>query len=341
MSASIRIVLSVLLALAAAQTLGQNAAANYPTKPIRWIIDFPPAGVSDILTRTVGQRLTEYLGQVFVYDNRPGANGIIANALVAKAPPDGYTLGFISQPLSLQLTLIPNLSFGLKDFAPVALIAEYPSLLVVQAKTPVETAKEFTAWAKKKSPSITYASSGAGGAQHLAMELFRKVAGFDAVHVPYTGSAAGMIDLMGGRVDAVFVNVPGSLPHIRAGRVKAIALAGRARDAARAEAAPLVAAHRGEILHARHAPGTEAEHRDRVTAAQRSRHSHQANGVSKRARGVCARHHGHPRPLPELSCYDDARNAHEWTALCTRPQNRRERLRCQPGAAYGQRRLAK
>lgn len=229
MSASIRIVLSVLLALAAAQALGQNAAANYPTKPIRWIIDFPAAGVSDILARTVGQKLTEYLGQAIVYDNRPGANGIIANALVAKAPPDGYTLGFISQPLSLQLTLIPNLSFGLKDFAPVALIAEYPSLLVVQGKTPVETAKEFTAWAKKKAPSITYASSGAGGAQHLAMELFRKVAGFDAVHVPYTGSAAGMIDLMGGRVDAIFVNVPGSLPHIRAGRVKAIALAGRAR----------------------------------------------------------------------------------------------------------------
>jgi len=229
MSALFRSLLGVLAAVAATHGLAQTAAANYPNKPIRWIIDFPPAGVSDILTRTVGQKLTEYLGQGFVYDNRPGANGVIANALVAKAPSDGYTLGFISQPLSLQLTLVPNLGFSLKDFAPVALIAEYPSLLVVQAKTPVESAKEFTAWAKKKSPSISYASSGAGGAQHLAMELFRKVAGFDALHVPYNGSAAGMIDLMGGRVDAVFVNVPGSLPHIRAGRVKAIALAGRAR----------------------------------------------------------------------------------------------------------------
>ncbi|MCE9638614.1 MAG: tripartite tricarboxylate transporter substrate binding protein [Betaproteobacteria bacterium] len=228
MRALIRIVLGVLVAVAAGQAAGQKAA-DYPTKPIRWIIDFPPAGVSDILTRTVGQKLTEYLGQGFVYDNRPGANGVIANALVAKAPSDGYTLGFISQPLSLQLTLVPNLGFSLKDFAPVALIAEYPSLLVVQAKTPVDNAKDFSAWAKKKSPSISYASSGAGGAQHLAMELFRKVAGFDALHVPYNGSAAGMIDLMGGRVDAVFVNVPGSLPHIRAGRVKAIALAGRAR----------------------------------------------------------------------------------------------------------------
>ena len=221
----LRSVLGIVAALAA----GLSGAADYPNKPIRWIIDFPPAGVSDILTRTVGQKLTEYLGQAFVYDNRPGANGVIANALVAKAQPDGYTLGFISQPLSLQLTLVPNLGFSLKDFAPVALIAEYPSLLVVQAKTPVDNAKEFVAWAKKKSPSISYASSGAGGAQHLAMELFRKAAGFDALHVPYNGSAAGMIDLMGGRVDAVFVNVPGSLPHIRAGRVKALALAGRAR----------------------------------------------------------------------------------------------------------------
>lgn len=228
MHALIRMALGVVAALAATHGLAQTAA-NYPSKPIRWIIDFPPAGVSDILTRTVGQKLTEYLGQGFVYDNRPGANGVIANALVAKAPSDGYTLGFISQPLSLQLTLVPNLGFSLKDFAPVALIAEYPSLLVVQAKTPVDNAKEFVAWAKKKSPSISYASSGAGGAQHLAMELFRKVAGFDALHVPYNGSAAGMIDLMGGRVDAVFVNVPGSLPHIRAGRVKAIALAGRKR----------------------------------------------------------------------------------------------------------------
>jgi tripartite-type tricarboxylate transporter receptor subunit TctC len=221
--------LGAVLGMVAALAAGLSGAADYPNKPIRWIIDFPPAGVSDILTRTVGQKLTEYLGQAFVYDNRPGANGVIANALVAKAPPDGYTLGFISQPLSLQLTLVPNLGFSLKDFAPVALIAEYPSLLVVQAKTPVDNAKEFVAWAKKKSPSISYASSGAGGAQHLAMELFRKAAGFDALHVPYNGSAAGMIDLMGGRVDAVFVNVPGSLPHIRAGRVKPLALAGRAR----------------------------------------------------------------------------------------------------------------
>ncbi len=212
-----------------ASTVGACMAAGYPEKPIRWIIDFPPAGVSDIMTRTVGAKLSEYLGQSFVYDNRPGANGVIANALVAKAPPDGYTLGFISQPLSLQLTLVPNLSFTLKDFAPVALIGEYPSLLVVQTKTPVNTVREFVAWARQKTPSISYASSGAGGAQHLAMELFRKYAGFPALHVPYNGSAPGMLDLVGGRVDATFANVPGALPHMRAGRVRALALAARER----------------------------------------------------------------------------------------------------------------
>ena len=220
------IVLGAWLALAAVHAPGQA----YPTKPIRWIIDFPAAGVSDILARTVGQKLSENLGQPIVYDNRPGANGIIANELVAKAPPDGYTLGFISQPFSLQLTLHPKLGFDLKDFAPVGLIAEYPSLLVVNPKVSAASLKEFVAYAKKRSPALTYASSGAGGAQHLAMELFKKAAGFDAVHVPYSGSVPGLLDVAGGRVESIFVNVPGALPFIRGGRVKALAIAGPARN---------------------------------------------------------------------------------------------------------------
>ena len=224
-----RITLGALLALAAAHASAQSTSA-YPTKPVRWIIDFPAAGVSDILARTVGHKLSEYLGQPIVYDNRPGANGIIANELVAKAPPDGYTLGFISQPFSLQLTLHPKLAFGLKSFAPVALIAEYPSLLLVNPRVPANSLREFVAYAKGKAPAITYASSGAGGAQHLAMELFKQNAGFDAVHVPYAGSAPGLLDLVGGRVDSIFVNLPGALPHIRAGRVRALALAGKTRN---------------------------------------------------------------------------------------------------------------
>ena len=223
-----RIVVGAFIALEAAHALGQTAA--YPTKPIRWIIDFPAAGVSDILARTVGQKLSEYLGQPIVYDNRPGANGIIANELVAKAPPDGYTLGFISQPFSLQLTLHAKLAFGLKDFAPVALIAEYPSLLLVNPRVPANSLKEFVAYAKAKSPAITYASSGAGGAQHLAMELFKQIAGFDAVHVPYAGSAPGLLDVMAGRVDSIFANLPGALPHIRAGRIRALAIAQPTRN---------------------------------------------------------------------------------------------------------------
>jgi tripartite-type tricarboxylate transporter receptor subunit TctC len=222
----VRMAVVVILLLAA----GRVGAQGYPNKPIRWIIDFPAAGVSDILARTVGSKLSEYLGQPIVYDNRPGANGIIANELVAKAPPDGYTLGFISQPFSLQLTQHAKLAFGLRDFAPVGLIAEYPSLILVHPKIPADTLKAFVAYAKKVTPPPTYASSGAGGAQHLAMEIFKKMAGFDAVHIPYSGSAPGLLDLMAGRVDSIFANLPGALPHIRTGRVRALAIAGKARS---------------------------------------------------------------------------------------------------------------
>lgn len=211
------------LALLGASASG--AAQGYPDKPIRWIIDFPAAGVSDILARIVGARLSEGLNQTIVYDNRPGANGIIANELVAKAPADGYTLGFISQPFSLQLTVHPRLAFKLESFAPVSLLAMYPSILVVHPRSPVSTVKEFIAYAQGRKPPLSYASSGAGGAQHLSMEIFRKKAGFDAVHVPYAGSQASLVDLIAGRVDATFANVPGALPHLRGGRLKAIALA--------------------------------------------------------------------------------------------------------------------
>ena len=204
---------------------GAGAAQDYPSKPIRWIIDFPAAGVSDILARIVGARMSEGLNQSIVYDNRPGANGIIANELVAKAPADGYTLGFISQPFSLQLTVHPKLAFTLESFAPVSFLAMYPSILVVHPRSPVSTVKEFIAYAKGRKPPLSYASSGAGGSQHLSMEIFRKKGGFDAVHVPYAGSQASLVDLIGGRVDATFANVPGALPHLRGGRLKAIALA--------------------------------------------------------------------------------------------------------------------
>ena len=221
--------LAVGLASVHAASPAEKAPA-YPNKPIRWIIDFPDAGVSDIIARSVGQRLSENLGQPIVFDNRPGANGIIANTLVAKSPTDGYTMGFISQPFSLQFT--EHAKHGLKvgDFEAIGLIAEYPSLILVHPASPVNNLKEFVAYARKKSPPPTYASSGAGGAQHLAMEVFKKMAGFDAVHIPYSGSAPGLLDVMGGRVDSIFANLPGALPHIRTGRIKALAIAGKARN---------------------------------------------------------------------------------------------------------------
>ena len=216
----LRSVLGMVAALAAAWAAPPIIRTSDP-----WIIDFPPAGVSDNSHAHGRQKLTEYMGQASSTTS-PGANGVIPMRSSPRRRPRIHA-GLHHQPLSLQLTLVTNLGFSLKTSRPVALIAEHRAC--GRARGAGRQREEFVAWAKKKSTSISYASSGAGGAQHLAMELFRKAAGFDALHVPYNGSAAGMIDLMGGRVDAVFVNVPGSLPHIRAGRVKALALAGRAR----------------------------------------------------------------------------------------------------------------
>jgi tripartite-type tricarboxylate transporter receptor subunit TctC len=217
-------------ALAASVAPAPAAAQAWPAKPIRWIIDFPAGGVSDVLARTVGAKLGERLGQTIVYENRPGANGVIANDYCAKAAPDGYTLCFLSQPFSLQFTLNPKLPFTLADFAPVALLAQYPSLLVVNPSVPAQNVREFVGWVKTKSPPVSYASSGAGGAQHLAMERFRRAAGYEALHVPYSGSAPGLLDVIGGRVESIFVNVTGALPHLRAGKIRALALAGPSRS---------------------------------------------------------------------------------------------------------------
>ena len=145
----------VVLAVGPASVQAADKGAAYPNKPIRWIIDFPAAGVSDMLARTVGQRLSENLGQPVVFDNRPGANGIIANTLVAKSPPDGYTLGFISQPFSLQFTEHAKHGLRVEDFVAIGLIAEYPSLILVHPGVPVNNLKEFVAYAKKKSPPPT------------------------------------------------------------------------------------------------------------------------------------------------------------------------------------------
>lgn len=226
-----------LLALVAASACAQN----YPVRPIRLIIDFPAGGPSDALARIVGQKLTEALGQQVVSDNRPGANGILAYSLAARAPADGYTLVLLSTPFPLNAALRRKLPYDtLKDFSFISPVANYPNLLVVHPSAPTRSVQEFVGYAKSKAGSMTYASSGSGSVQHLAMELFRGLAGFQAVHVPYAGSAPALVDLMGGRVDAGITLLPTATPHMRAGRLRVLGVLSANRVSALPEVATLV-----------------------------------------------------------------------------------------------------
>jgi tripartite-type tricarboxylate transporter receptor subunit TctC len=211
-----------LLALAAASAPGQT----YPARPIRLIIDFPAGGPSDALGRTVAQKLTEALGQQVVSDNRPGANGVLAYSLAAKAPADGYTLVLLSTPFPLNGALRRNLPYDtLKDFTPVSLVANYYNLLFVPSSVLAQNVQQFVTYAKARNGAMPYASSGSGSVQHLAMELFRGLAGFQAVHVPYAGSAPALLDLVAGRVDASITLPTAAMPHVKAGRLRALAVA--------------------------------------------------------------------------------------------------------------------
>jgi len=202
------------------------AAADYPTRAIRMVVPFPAGGTTDILARVAGQKITEALGQQVIIDNRGGAGGNIGTELVAKSPPDGYTL--LTDPGST-LTINPHaysrLGFDpVKDFAPITILAEVPNILEVHPSLPVKNVKELIALAKSKPGQINYASTGAGQSTHLSMELFKSMAGIDVNHIPYKGSAPALVDIIGGQVSLMFDNMPTSLPHVRAGKLRALAV---------------------------------------------------------------------------------------------------------------------
>lgn len=202
------------------------AADAYPTKAIRMIVPFPPGGTTDILGRVAGQKITETLGQQVIIDNRPGAGGNIGTELVAKSPADGYTL--LTDPgstLTINPSLFSRLPFDpLKDFAPITILAAVPNMLEVHPSLPVKNVKELIALAKSKPGELNYASTGAGQSTHLSMELFKTMAGIDLNHIPYKGSAPALTDLLGGQVSLMFDNMPSSLPHVKAGKLRALAV---------------------------------------------------------------------------------------------------------------------
>jgi tripartite-type tricarboxylate transporter receptor subunit TctC len=228
------IALAALLALSASCVWAQE----YPTKPIRLVVPFPAGGTTDILAREVGQYLSVSLGQPVVVDNRPGAGGNIGADLVAKSPPDGYALlmGTVGTH-AINASLYAKMPYDhVKDFAPVVLVAGVPNVLEVNPAVPVNSVADLIKLAKAKPGQINFASSGNGTSIHLSGELFKTMAGVDMTHVPYKGSAPAIADLIGGQVQVMFDNLPSSLPQIKAGKLRAIAVT----SAQRAPALPNV-----------------------------------------------------------------------------------------------------
>ena len=215
-----KLLISLCLALASFSA----AAQTYPNRPVRVVVGFPPGGGTDILARVLSPRLSEYLGQPFVVENRPGATTNIASDLVAKSAPDGHTLLFTTSALAINMSLYKNLPFdALRDFAPISVFAQSPNLLVAHSSAGASV-KELLAQAKAKPGSMNYSSAGSGTSQHLAGELFKARTGTYIVHIPYKGTAASLTAVIAGEVHFSFANVPAILGHVRSGRLKALAV---------------------------------------------------------------------------------------------------------------------
>jgi tripartite-type tricarboxylate transporter receptor subunit TctC len=211
---------------AAAVTAVPAFADPFPAKPIKLVVGFPPGGINDIVARVVAQKLGDSLGQPVIVENRAGAGGTIGADAVAKAKPDGYTLllGSVSN-IAMAPTQYKNLPYDTaKDFAPVALLAAAPNILVVNPKFPVHSVKDLIELAKRKPGTISYASAGAGTSNHLTVELLKVLANIDLVHIPYKGDAPGITDVIGGQVPMMFPTLPVALPQIKAGKLRAIAV---------------------------------------------------------------------------------------------------------------------
>ncbi len=224
-----------LTAAAMSLPLSPSALAQpFPSKPLRIVVPFPAGGTTDVLARAVAQKLTETLGQPVVVDNRPGAGGNIGAELVAKSPPDGYTLlmGTVGTH-AINPGLYPKMPYDhVRDFAPVILVAGVPNVLVVNPSLPVNSVQELIVYSKANPGKLNFASSGNGTSIHLSAELFKTMAGVQIMHVPYKGSAPALQDLVGGQVQLMFDNLPSSLALIKGGKLKALAVTSSARAAA-------------------------------------------------------------------------------------------------------------
>ncbi len=231
----LRVAVLYCAALAAAGAIAQ--AQNYPNKPIRMVIAWPPGGPTDTVGRIVGQEMTKTWGQQMIVDNRPGASGTIGADIVAKAAPNGYTILMAYTPeITITQSLFKSMPYDpVKDLTPVILVATTPMMLVIHPSLPAKNVKELVALAKSRPGQLPYASAGNGSPPHLAGELFKSMAGIDLVHVPYKGAMPALADLLGGHVVMYFTGMLAAMPHVKAGKLRAIAVSTAKRSPATPE----------------------------------------------------------------------------------------------------------
>ena len=225
--------MKIQLAIAAALLSTAALAQTYPAKTVRIIVGYPPGGPTDVIARTVAQKLTIALGQQVIVDNRPGASGMIGAEQVVKAAPDGYTLLTVPITYAVTPSVYPKMPYDAeKDLAPVALVASSPFILVVHPTLPVKTVKELIALAKSRPGQINYASASTGGMPHLAGELFNMMTGVKLTHIPYKGAAPATVDLLAGQVSLMFNNMLSAMPLVKANKLRAVAVTSLKRSAA-------------------------------------------------------------------------------------------------------------
>ena len=211
-------------------------AADYPVKPVKWVVPYPPAGTTDVLARIIAQWLSEKMGQPFVVENKPGAGNNIGTEAVVNAAPDGYTMLLVNPANGINASLYKTLNYNfIRDITPVAGLVRTPNVMEITNSLKVTTVQEFIAYCKANPGKLNMASSGSGTSVHLSGELFKSMTGCNMVHVPYKGAGPALIDLIGGQVHVLFDNLPSSVVHIKAGKVRALAVTSEQREPSMAQ----------------------------------------------------------------------------------------------------------
>src|ERR1700712_2465775 len=219
------------IGLSMTASIGSALAADYPTRPVKWVVGYPPGGATDIIARLIGQRLSERLRQPFINENKPGAVNNIGTESVINAEPDGYTVLLINPANYINATLYSNLKFNVvRDIAPIAAFNRVPNVMTVNRDVPAKTVAEFIAYVKANPGKVNMASSGNGTSVHLSGEMFMMMSGVKMQHVPYRGAALAITDMLGGQVQVIFDNMPSVIQHIRGGSLRALAVTTAARS---------------------------------------------------------------------------------------------------------------